>query len=226
MAVYTISSPLRKLERLRLDSETDDSHDPSLHSFERLDAIFQLSPLEILELQRDQFDYICGVLTAGHPCKNSFYCLLHLIEERMEVPRSLPLSALIRNEIHDKLLFRRKRRLVKLYHVCKAYWNGNQSVFKTPDTCSQTSCVADALDDDTSTKRGSEISHNSATDDAELKQRKFALLKHAFLKKILKPTDANVRERVSYLFYKLSSIESQEVDARARELEVRFNSSE
>ncbi|OBA23260.1 hypothetical protein METBIDRAFT_9544 [Metschnikowia bicuspidata var. bicuspidata NRRL YB-4993] len=221
-----ILSPLRKLHRPGLILENTSSALPPVHSYDGFDAVCNLTPSQILSIQEDQTDYICGVQTNAHVCRNSFYCRRHLLEQRMEVRRSLPLKCLMEEELKNVAWFRKRRVLTKLYHDCKSYWHKHPSASTTPMTCSRTSCVQNESNVSSSPLCASVSSYNAPGTAARIEESTSSLLKKAFLKRLSRSADLHKDDIVSYLFYKLACYEEAGIDMRARELEARYSASE
>ncbi|KAM9910496.1 hypothetical protein OXX69_004429 [Metschnikowia pulcherrima] len=221
-----ISSPLRKLHRHNAATENVPEMLPSTHTYDKFDTVLGFSPNEILSIQEDQNDYICGVQTNGHVCGKSLYCRYHSLDERNEVQRSVPLGCLIIEESKNREWFRKRRALTKMYYDCKAYWQKHPSASMTPMTCSQTSCVREGSNYYSSPKCVSVTSHNAAGIMVNSEEGAFSSLKRAFLNKLSRAADAHKEDIVSYLFYRLACYEVAGVEVRTRELEARYNASE
>lgn len=221
-----ILSPLRKLQRPGFGLGHPAEALPPIYSYDKFDVVLNLSPNEVLGIQEDQTDYICGVQTNGRICRKSLYCRLHLLEQKNEVSRSLPLECLIAEEMKNGAWFRKRRMLTKLYYDCKAYWQRHPSASMTPMTCSRTSCMQETSNLNSSPKCVSVSSQNAVGVMVNSEEGAFSLLKRAFLKRVSRSVDEHKEDLMSYLFYKLTCYEAIAVDIRVRELEARYSTSE
>lgn len=204
----TISSPFRKFNAL--DSEPPTISSP-FRKFNVPDSdpatpfdlnVLSLSLSELLALEKDHLDYVCGVMD----CKASLLCLAHTYGDKLKVRRSKPLDHLMNEELKNPQLFCKQRNLIRHFFSCTLHWDD-----RAPVTCNRTGCL--------STK-----SHNSPLVISEIEEQvhhhKYRLLKEIFVKKLSRSTAVNLDDSISYLHYKLAPY--VDVDIRTQELEARL----
>ncbi|GEQ68042.1 hypothetical protein JCM33374_g1708 [Metschnikowia sp. JCM 33374] len=206
-----ISSPLRKIQRSGIRTDNSFGDIGPVHNYAGFDVIFNLTPNEILSIQEDEADYICGVETNGKVCRKSFFCSHHSLEQRKGVKRSLSLECLITEESKNVAWFRKRRMLTKLYHDCKSYWQKHISASMTPMTCSRTSCLKEDSYLSSSPRCVSLTSHNASRVIVSNEEGTFSSLKTAFLKKLSRSADAYKDDIVSTYSTNLLVMKSPEL---------------
>lgn len=189
---------------------------PPLNDFAPFDDIMACGPLQLLLLQANQNDFICGVDKGDAVCCQSLYCQHHSLPQRLAVRRSRLLSSLARMEMDQRRHFERQRYLVGLYHECKAYWAAHQSLPGSPASCVLSSCDK-KLSEPASPRCVSSSSQHPRSEE----QRSYLLLREAFIKNLsILP---NSEKAVSYILYCILDYATIGEDIRAREIEARFH---
>lgn len=213
----TISSPLRRIHQSGFEKVLALSPVPELRS--KFLTPGDLAPQEIMSIQSRHTDYVCGVERKGRVCKNTLYCSKHTLFERKLVKRSKPLVELMRTECDNQTLYARRRKLAESFFNCKSYWIDQEQTDRGLKTCDHSSCSS-------STSESYHVSPKVTSQSTIcLKSEngwRSKLLKASYLKKITENAAINPDNVVSYLFYKLRSYESIDMDLRAREQEIRF----
>lgn len=209
----TISSPLRRIHHAQATKVLALSPVPEARA--KFSGVAGLAPHEIMAVQADHTDYVCGVERRGRTCKNSLHCSKHAFGERRAVRRTRPLAELLYHEAQNRAEYAKRRRLVKFLYRCRTYW-GDDDPYGDAKTCIHTSC-ANTPDRDASP---CVVSHNSTMKDTD--GWRASLLTQSFLKRMSRGAADCRDDFVAYLFYRLDWYQLLDEDIRVREIEARF----
>lgn len=213
-----ISSPLRRIHNPTSNRAMALSPIPEVLS--KLPTIEDLAPHEIMTIQANHADYICGVTKKGHICKNGLYCTKHTLAERRGVRRSMPLLRLMKNEIQNRTFHAKRRARTKSFYNGKSYWLDNDPYSNDLRTCFHSSCANTPEKEPVNSPHAS---LNSRVDGAVVSW-KATLAKKSYLRKISRTSGENLLDFMSYVLYKLENYDTFEEELRIRELEVRWES--
>lgn len=217
----TITSPLRRIHRK--DTKVMALSPVASRGGNRNFTPGLLRPQDILSIHTTHTDYICGVVKKRHTCKNSLYCTVHTLQERLAVYRTKPLHELMKEECLNRALYAERRNLAKTVFRCKAYWTGNQFSEDMAATCSHSSCSTKSSEH--GFRESKHLSSLAAGKELTKTRWSGELVKKLFLKRLACSHNRSRDDFVSYVFYKLEGYEILELDVRAREIEARFETS-
>lgn len=211
-----ISSPLRRIHNPTSSRVLALSPVPEISS--KLPTIEDLAPHEIISIQKNHTDYICGVARKGRICKNSLYCNKHTLAERRSVKRSMSLQKLMKNECQNRNSYAKRWAHAKSFYSGKNYWMDHNPYSNDMRTCFHTSCVNTP---DSEATPSYAVSTNSRGEEYKATWRA-TLIKKSYQKKLSRTSGENSLEFVSYILYKLENYDTFDEELRIRELEARW----